>query len=701
MRSRLLALFALVLPLVAVPPTPGTEILWDRFGIPHIYAKDHASLFYAYGYAQMEAHSELLTRLYAQGRGRGAELYGNVTSSNRAGEESFLETDRWVRRNGIPARAQVWAKQQSPAFAPLLAAFVAGLNGWAREHRADLSKPARAALPFTEADVLGHVMRVIHFDWIASEAKLNQMVRLGNAGPVSGSNGWALAPSRTVSGHAMLLSNSHLPWGDMHTYFEVHLSAPGVNSSGAVWVGFPTLRLCFNDYLGWSQTTNTFDGADLFRLNLKDQGYVLDGKVLPFTVEKQVISIRQPDGSMREEPLTIRHSVHGPVMIEQPGVTAALRVTALDRPRMLEQFWKMGLAHNLTEFQAAMRELQLPLFNTTYADRDGHILYLFNAAVPVRSEGNSRFWAGLVPGDRTSLIWSKIHPYEDLPKVLDPPSGFVQNCNDPPWTSAFPMLLDPAKFPSYMAPPSGITSRSQRSIRILSRPEKFTFEAWKAAKLSTRVETADQFVDDLVAHTRKLGSDRARRAADILAAWDRQTEVGSDGALLFYHFMMNAGPGFKAIGGYSVPPDDHQPLTTPSGFADPAKAAAALDAVAAKIEAEYSTLHVLWGDAIRLRRGSLDLPASGAPSLLGAVRTVNIGPFVDGKAQGIHGDSYQAVIEFSNPVRAEALLTYGNWSRAGSRHIEDQLPLMSIQQMRPVWRARKDIEANIESRKVF
>ncbi len=109
-------------------------------------------------------------------------------------------------------------------------------------------------------------------------------------------------------------------------------------------------------------------------------GYVLDGKVRPFTIEKQVIGIRQPDESLREEPLTIRHSVHGPVMIEQDGVT---------------------------KFQTAMRELQLPLFNTTYAGRDGRILYLFNAALP--------------------------------------PGGFVHNCNDPPWTSAFPMLLDPAR----------------------------------------------------------------------------------------------------------------------------------------------------------------------------------------------------------------------------------------------------------------
>src|SRR5262245_58506669 len=109
----------------ASAPAKGTEILWDRFGIPHIIASDHASLFYAYGYAQMEAHSELLLRLYAQARGRGAELYG----------ATYLEADRWVRTNGIPETAKKWAAGQSAEFGPLIAAFVRGVNAWAAEHK--------------------------------------------------------------------------------------------------------------------------------------------------------------------------------------------------------------------------------------------------------------------------------------------------------------------------------------------------------------------------------------------------------------------------------------------------------------------------------------------------------------------------------------------------------------------------------------
>jgi acyl-homoserine-lactone acylase len=147
----------------APAPTKGTEILWDRYGIPHITASDHPSLFYAYGYAQMEAHSELLLRLYAQARGRGAEFYG----------EPYLDADRWVRTNGIPARAKEWASAQTPEFGPLIAAFVAGLNGWAAEHQADLTPAAKAVLPVSVEDVYAHGLRVIHYDWIINPAKLD------------------------------------------------------------------------------------------------------------------------------------------------------------------------------------------------------------------------------------------------------------------------------------------------------------------------------------------------------------------------------------------------------------------------------------------------------------------------------------------------------------------------------------------------
>jgi acyl-homoserine-lactone acylase len=688
-----LALYAVASPRLGLAaPAKGTEILWDTWGIPHISAPDHPSLFYAYGYAQMEAHSELLLRLYAQARGRGAEFYG----------EQYLEADRWMRVNGVPARAKEWAKGQSPEFAPLIAAFVDGLNAWAQEHHAGLSASARGVLPVTVEDVYAHCLRVIHYDWIINPSKLDGRLRRAEA-DVHGSNEWAIAPSYSASGKAMLLSNSHLQWGDMHTYFEVQLTAPGVTSYGAVWVGFPVLRQCFNDYLGWTQTTNNPSESDLYRIVVKDGGYVLDGTVRQFEVSHDTIKVKGKDGAMREEALTIRRTVHGPIVSERNGTLIAMRVAAIDRPRLFEQFWRMGLAHNLDEWQAAMRMQQLPLFNTAYADRDGHIAYVYNATLPEHPTGDYRFWQGVVPGDRSDLISSAIVPYDRIPKLIDPPTGWVQNSNDMPWTSVYPMMLDSKTFAPGFAAPQGITQRAQRGIRILSgfTGKKMTFEDVKAGKLSTHVETADQFVDDLVTLARKQGTERAKRAADVLEKWDRNADNASDGMLLFYKFMLEARSDFGAIGGFAVPTDDRKPLTTPRGFADPAKAAAALDTVAGAVETEYGRLNVPWGDALRFRRGNLDVPGNGAPSAMGAIRTVNASAFENGKAEGVGGDTFFAVIEFSNPVHAEALLSYGNWSKKGSPHVEDQMRLLSRKEMRPVWRDRKDVEAHLEARKVF
>jgi acyl-homoserine-lactone acylase len=672
-------------------PAKGTEILWDRYGIPHIFAPDHASLFYAYGYAQMEAHSELLIRLYAQARGRGAEFYG----------EQYLADDRWVRTNGLPALAKQWSAGQTAEFAPLIQAFAAGLNAWAAEHKAELSPAAQAVLPLTVEDVYAHGLRTIHFDWVVSPRRLEQrLTRYEN--DVHGSNEWAIAPSRSATGKALLMSNSHLQWGDIHTYFEVQLSAPGVTSYGAVWVGFPVLRQCFTEYVGWTQTTNNPSQSDLYRLVLKDGGYVIDGQVKPFETHSETIKVRGANGQLRDESLTIRRSVHGPVVAERRGAPIAMRVAALDRPRMFEQFWRMGLAKNFAEWEAAMRMQQLPLFNTAYADRDGRIAYIYNATLPVHATGDYRFWQGVVPGDRSDLIATAIHPYDALPKAIDPPTGWVQNSNDMPWTSVYPMVLDPSKFPAGFAAAQGITQRAQRGIRILSNaPAKMTFEDIKKGKLDTRVETADQFVDEIVSTARASGTERAKKAADVLASWDRRAENDSVGTLLFYKFMIAAGSAFDGIGGFKVSTDDRRPLDTPRGFKDPGKAMALLDKVSGDVEKEYGTLAVKWGDVMRFRRGNADLPGNGAPSALGAIRTINVGPFVDGKTQAVSGDTFYAVIEFSTPQRGEALLGYGNWSKPGSKHVEDQLPLLSRKEMRPIWRQRKDIEANLEAKKMF
>ena len=196
----------------------------DRFGVPHIFAPDHASLFRAYGYAQMEAHSELLLSLYAQAQGRGAEFYYNRHEFGSHGTDvvvgtALLEADRWVRTNGVPATARQWAAGQSAEFGPLIEAFASGVNEWAAEHPEELSVEAAAVLAalggIAPEHVYAHCLRVIHYDWIVSPSRLQARLNAAKV-DVHGSNEWAVGPSRSASGGAMLLSNSHLQWGDRH-----------------------------------------------------------------------------------------------------------------------------------------------------------------------------------------------------------------------------------------------------------------------------------------------------------------------------------------------------------------------------------------------------------------------------------------------------------------------------------------------------
>jgi acyl-homoserine-lactone acylase len=664
------------------------EILWDTWGVPHINASDSESLFYAFGWAQMQSHGNLLLRLYGQARGRGAEYGG----------EEFLDSDKWVRTMGVPARARVWYAAQPPGFRRYLDAFAAGINDYAKKHEDRLSADAKLVLPVTAIDVLAHEQRVINFTFVSNEqaAKAAVMQLSGK-----GSNGWAIAPRHSANGHAMLLTNPHLPWFDLFLFYEAQLTAPGINAYGVSLVGFPVLGIAFNDNLGWTHTVNPIDGSDLYALTLAEGGYRFDGKVRPFETEEQTLRVKQKDGSFRDEKLTVKRSVQGPVIAEGQGRALALRVVGLDRPGTLAEWWEMCRARNLSEFEAALKRLQLPTFNVVYADRNGHIMYLFNGLVPVRSKGGWDFWNGIVPGDSSATLWTKTHPYQDLPRIVDPPSHWVHNANDPPWTATFPSALDPARYPAYMAPHE-MDLRAQRSVHMLMADDPISFEKMIADKHSTHMELADRLLDDLIRAARLDGNELARRAADVLEKWDRNADAGSRGAVLFTMWAreMKLLDG-DAAGVFATPWDEKKPLSTPNGLAAPKAAVAALESVAAQAQAAFGGLDVAWGDVARLRVGKADFPANGGFSTLGIFRVVEFSPAPDGHFRSVAGDSYVAAVEFSNPVRAQALLSYGNSSQPGSPHRGDQLELFSRKELRPVWRTRAEVEAHLETREVL
>ncbi|MEE8523534.1 MAG: acylase [Thermoanaerobaculia bacterium] len=698
-RVALVAVLAVFLTATACkPPAPqATEILWDEWGVPHIYAPDLEQLTYAQGWAHARNHGDLVLRLIGQARGRAAEYWG----------EAHLESDRWVRTVGIPGRGEAWYQAQGPGYKEALDAFARGINDYVTRHADAIADDVEVVLPVSAADVLAHLQRVIHFTFLVDPREVAAATRQLGAGekvaqgPVSGSdakgsNAWAVAPKRSASGHAMLVANPHLPWSDLFTWFEVHLVSPEVDITGVTLVGTPVVGIGFNDHLGWTHTVNTHDGVDFYELTLGDGGYVFDGEVRAFEVTTETLEVLGDDG-VREEELEIRRSIHGPVVAEANGKALALRTVGLDHPAMFEQYWEMARATDFETFETALRRLQMPMFTTMYADRDGHILHLFGGLTPKRPAGDWD-WSGVVPGDTSATLWTETHPYDDLPRVVDPDSGWLQNANDPPWTTTFPAALDADDFPSYMAP-RFMHFRAQQSAELLMADDSITFEELETYKHSTEMELAVRLLDDLEAAVAAHGDETAKRAMEVLVAWDRTSDSDSRGGVLFAAFFRQ----LRGVGAnpFAIPWSEDDPLTTPDGLADPAAAASALAAAAENVETTYGAVDVSWGEVHRLRRGDRDLAGNGGPSELGVFRVVAYRPGEDGKASAVHGDSYVAVIEFSDPLRAEELLSYGNATQPGSPHFGDQLELFARKELRPVWRTRADVEAHLEERETF
>jgi len=688
-------------------PTHGSEVLWDRYGVAHVFAKSETDLFYGFGWAQAHSHGDLLAFVYAQARGRAAEYYGAAQ----------VENDRWMAINDVPARARKWLGQQTPPFRANLVAFAAGANAYEASHAQEFSSEARAVFPLSALDVVAYEQRLLQYVYAAPAQILEHLPP--TAPPDhdpgrGGSNGWAIAPSRSEDGHALLLMNPHVLWepdyssywaADWDTYTEVQLTAPGIDLYGATQVGLPVLRFVFSDYLGFTQTVNEPQNSVTFYHIVPElNGYRFDGKVLPYRERTQTLKIRQKDGRFTTETVHVRTTVHGPIVTEHDGAPIAMRVAGLDHPFALEQYWQMATAHDFAGFQRAVSRLHVPTFNMMYADRDGHIEYLFNGLIPRHPFGPLSFWTGIIPGDTSKTLWNDYLRYDELPKVIDPPGGTVQNSNDPPWFAGWPTLIDPAPYAAYI-PSDSVNLRMARGIRMLSETAKFSFDQLVADQWSTRSELADRVLPDLLEATARYGNPLAKQAAQVLSHWDRTTDAESRGALLFYEWTDQPG-GLKgdsylkgeSAAGFARPLVLATPLTTPAGLADPQAAVRALEAAARHMIDSYGALDTPWGQVMRLKIGDVDLPGSGAPGDIGVFDAMYYGPLKDGVRVVTGGASYVALVTFGPRAHAKVLMTYGESSQPGSKHTSDQLSLLSAHQMRDAWRSRSEVEANLERR---
>jgi acyl-homoserine-lactone acylase len=689
----------------------------DTYGVPHILAATEEAAAFAMGYAQAEDHCVELARRLVSARGEEAKFTGE-------GVDGDFESKRY----SIYPTAQKQFPGLSPLMKQMMYAYAAGVNRYVEQHRKEL--PAWIPM-FDGVDVMARGRQELYrfaFNRASAVRALQEKYPAGRrtgkgTSPAphdelaaalhwsecaDGSNLWSIAGSRTTSGKPILLNNPHQPWAVL--YWEAHVTVPSkINFYGSAFVGRPVLTTGFNEHLGWTHTVNNIDLEDFFALTIdpgRPEHYLFDGKSLPLTKKEVAVEVKGADGSITTQRRTYWESHLGPIVHRTSGKLFALKSAIADDSRAYEGSWyALSKAASWQAFHALLKRERLPMFNLGYADVAGNTFYLWNGLLPRRLDDGTDYRLD-VPGDTGKYVWSGFHEVDELPQLLNPRGGYLQNCNDAPWWTSLRDPIDASKYPSYIEPGVPLRLRSQMSLAMLEGQEKFSLDDVMRLKFNPRMLLADRVKPALVGAIKEARepSPDLRSGLAALEVWDNRTAADSRGGVLFQRFWDTYSAAVKQP--FKVEWDPRQPAKTPHGVSDAALALKHLEEAVRWTRRSYGAEDVKWGDVHRIRLGAIDLPATGADGAYGLFHVVAFRPAGDGKrvvgtlAPGKPlvggGDGFMFAVEFSSPPKAYSLLAYGETSRQSSPHSTDQAGLFARGQFKPVRFTEADIKANLE-----
>ena len=703
------ALAGAVVVVATGPPLEGRRSLTDRveirrdtYGVPHILAEDEEAGGFGFGYAMAEDHAVELGRRYLQARGEAARHFG-------AGE---LDSDLAIRRfDNRDAARRALDDDVGGRFRRWLTGFAAGINAYVSRNREALPDWMPVVEP-SDPLAYGRMFAALAASRPPSRLlqKYSATAPAATSPPVdeAGSNAFALAGKKTTSGYPILLGNPHLGWSQL--YWEAHVTVPDrINFYGSTLVGIPVLRAGFNDRLGYVQTNNAPDLEDIYALPLvpaQPDMFMHRGREQP--IERHVVSadVRQPDGSVVTQRREYEETSLGPVVYRTTDHVFVLRSVNLEWWRQYEGFFELLRARSLGDFRRTLGRRLAVTSNYTYADVDGNIVYAWNARLPRRDDDEADYTSD-VPGDTGRLFWKGIHRATDLPWLVNPRGGYVQNANNPPWWTSLRDPLDPADYPRYIER-GQLSLRAQLVLEALDATQTFSPDQVRELKFTTRMLAAERLLPDLLVAGRAAPapSDALRDGLDTLAAWDRRVSATSRGAVLFERFMdlhENQQPE-----PFLVPWDQQNPTSTPRGLANPSAALSALERAVTEIRQQHGSERVAWGEVHRYRFGDVDLPGDGASGRYGVFRVVTFqdagggtriaGHSAPGQPLAGFGDAWILMVHFTTPVTAWSVLAYGQTTNLESPHSRDQIRLFADHQLRPVWFSEDAIAAHLERR---
>jgi acyl-homoserine-lactone acylase len=661
----------------------------DNWGIPHIHGHTDADAVFGLMYTQCEQNFARVERNYLEVFGRLAEVEGEQQLFGDLQMQMIYDT---VAAKSDYARSPQWLKK-------LLQAFADGVNYYLVLHPE--TKPAVFQrfqpwfpLMYTDGSISATQMGGINLRDTRNLYDSAGDKSLG-AVPVyddftqlrlTGSNGFAIAPSRTASKNSILYINPHVTF---YYRTEAHMiSDEGLNVYGAATWGNFFIYQGFNEHCGWMHTSSYADVADLYKEKIVhkngDLYYEYNGQLKQ--VQSKRITVRYRNGSnLAEKQFTSYFTHHGPVMGSRGGGWLSLK----ERNRSLEaleQSWLRTKANSFSEFKKIMELRSNNSNNTVYADDQKNIAYWHGNFVPVRDPKLD--WQLPVDGTTPATEWKGVHKLDEIVHVINPPSGFIQNCNSTPFTSSGTSSPNKKGYPEYMAP-DGQNARALNAARLLNESNNITLDKIISIGYNHYLTAFEILLPSLFRAYDDLPNQdttkqKLHEAITLLKQWDRNSSASSIATTLAIEWATNLSSLAPA------PTTDRDATNAIASFAwlvkevPPAKKLDLLKKSLKDLESRYGNWHVAWGDINRFQRNEnstnnnfddtkWSLPVGLASATWGSLPSFNSRRFPNtNKRYGVSGNSFIAAIEFGKKLKARTIMTGGESFVPGSEHFTDQ-----------------------------
>jgi acyl-homoserine-lactone acylase len=678
------------------------EITRDDWGIAHIHGKTDADAVFGMAYAQAEDDFNRVETNFMTSLGRTAEAEGEKAIWADLRQKLFI--DPAVLKADY-AKSPAWLKA-------LMNAWADGLNYYLDTHPTVKPRVIQRfepwmALSFSEGSIGGDIERVALTQLEAFYGKRQLAMTADERGLLfkepTGSNGIAIAPKLTLDGEAMLLINPHTSF-----FFRSEMqvsSDEGLNAYGATTWGQFFIYQGFNAKAGWMHTSSGVDVVDEFAEAIVEKDgqrfYKYGDQLRPLKTEVIVVPYRAADGSMAERKFTVFKTHRGPIVREADGKW--ISIALMNKPvAALQQSF---LRTKATDYASFMKVAELKANssnNTLFASAKGEIAYLHPQFIPVRDD---RFdYTKPVDGSNPATDWKGLHALKDAPQVLNPPNGWAFNTNNWPYTAAGPYSPKQANFPKYMDT-FGENPRGLHAELVLQDVKNLTLGGLIEKAYDPYLTAFARLIPTLeAAYAATPDSDpiKTKVAAQVaaLAAWNRKWSTRSTETSLavFWGEAMwaKAAPAAKAEG-----------LNTYDYMADKLSAAdklAALAEASDRLTADFGSWKTPWGEINRFQRndGAIvqtfddskpSLPVGFTSAQWGSLASFGAKRWPGTKKYyGTLGNSFVAVVQFGDKVRARAISAGGESGDPTSPHFNDQAQRYAIGNLRDVYFYPEDVK---------